>query len=121
MDYLALVVILGLAWLGKETNWLTIRLLVGAEHTEQRKSWNELGAGSITTRKTDPGWLRWPGNQAPLCGWDWLKNTMHIIPESRIALELNGVRYKMTIKKCDVIKDIMRANKIRKRKLAKAY
>ena len=85
-----------LAWLGYETDWFRVRLLFGVytpDSEHQYATWDKLKPWQI--RKTDATWLRFPDIIAPLTGWDWLKNTMHIIPEYRI--ELIGETYKTTI------------------------
>ena len=99
-------------WLGYETNWFRIRLPIGACTPVNKcryKTWEQLKPWSI--KKTDATWLRFPEIMAPLTGWDWLKNTMHIIPEYKI--ELIGATYKTTITShsAQALKDAFRVNR----------
>jgi len=46
---------------------------------------------------------------APLCGWEYLKNTPHIVPECRFEFNAYGVTSKITItdtSNTKLIKDI---------------
>jgi len=105
-----LIVSIALAWLGYETDGMRARLPVGAyPELIERKSWDELKPTSNLNRY--PFWLRHPGNMAPICGWDWLEQTMHIVPEYKIELNTYGVRYQMTVKKDSVLSQVMKANK----------
>lgn len=108
-----IIVSLALGWLGKETDWLTVRLLIGAEAViieYQRKSWEDLEPRG-RLNKQYPFWLRFPEHMAPLCGLEWLRNTMHVIPEYKI--ELIGETYKTTIHShsTDALRDAFRVNR----------
>ena len=53
----------------------------------QYVSWNELeNIARALPAKAQPFWLKHCANMLPLCGWDWLRNRMHIIPEYKIEL-----------------------------------
>jgi len=86
----------------------------------KRKSWDDLKDSQ--PMRYQPNFMRMNNGTehfAPICGWDWLLNTMHVIPEYKIELNTGGVRYNMTIKKDSVLKDVMRVNKLtKKQKLA---
>jgi len=123
---IAAIIITGMAlyWLARETRWFTIRLLVGCEPViieYERKSWKELEPRGKISMKQYPFWLCFPEHMTPLCGLDWLNNTMHVIPEYKIYMAIGGCRYNMTIKKDNVLKDVMRVNRLtKKQKLAYA-
>lgn len=110
---LALIIIaIAFIWLGYETNWLTIRLPYGSLPVipePERMSWDDIKL------KYKPLEFS-PGVEAPLCGWDWLENTMHVIPESKVYMIHGGVRYSMTIKDPTVIKTVVTAMKTPKPK-----
>lgn len=117
------LVSLALTWLAKETDWMRVRLLVGIECIPleyERKSWEDLS--HTQPERYQPNFMRMNNGTehfSPLCGWDWLKNTMHVIPEYKIYLAIGGCRYNMNIKKDSVLKAVMRANHLtKKQKLA---
>uniref|UniRef100_A0A6M3LLF2 Uncharacterized protein n=1 Tax=viral metagenome TaxID=1070528 RepID=A0A6M3LLF2_9ZZZZ len=113
-----IIIILAFTWLLIESDFMRARLLAGADLSiieYERKSWTELKPSNPTYKK-HPFWLVCPDNMTPLCGWDWLKNTMHIIPEYKVELALAGVNYKLNVKSSGVLKDVMKANKIKKSK-----
>ena len=100
------------AWLAYETDWMRIRLIVGAippvlEYPT--KTWEELKPYPI--KKTDQTWLRFPGIMSPLCGWDWLTKTQHIMPEYRIELVGESYRTTITSSNAQALKDAMRVNR----------
>ena len=98
-------IIIGLAfiWLGYETNWVRVRLLVGIETSTKYKTWAELKPWS--TKKSDPMWLRFPKIMEPLSGWDWLENTMHIIPEYTIELITDTSKITMRSQNMSILRD----------------
>jgi len=106
-----LIVSLAFYWLLLETDWLRIRLLYGAiaQIIEYRKSWEELKPHDI--KKNHPFWMRFPEHMEPLCGWHWLEETMHIIPDYKI--ELIGTGYKTTIRSqsTEALRDAFRVNR----------
>lgn len=105
------VIALAFTWLIYETDYLRIRLPVGVDIQPieyARKSWLELKPWN--TKKNDPMWLTSPDYMEPLCGRDWLENTMHIIPEYKIELDFGGIKYKMNILEPKVLKDVIKVN-----------
>ena len=118
-----LIIAIALTWLGWETNWLTVRLPIGSipELPElKRITWGQI-VGSLCGRrdKDKPNFVRLPRYYEPLCGWEWLRTTLHVVPETHVEMELGNVRYNMTIRDPGIIKGIMRANHLtRKEKLA---
>ena len=102
-----IIILIALYWLGIESNWLTIRLLFGIDTDKhERKTWDELKPCKVY--KNHPFWLRHPSNMSPLCGWDWLEKTMHVVPEYKIELSQPGYKSTMTIRDCEIIKDVFR-------------
>lgn len=107
-----LLIGLALGWLLIETDWLRVQLEYGAcvQIIEQRKSWEEIKpTGNLN--KQYPFWLRFPEHMTPLCGREWLENTMHVIPEYK--MELVGVGYKTTINSnsTNALRDACRVNR----------
>jgi len=86
-----IIVSLALAWLLAETDFMRVRLAVGIIDTCQRKSWEELKPWN--PNKQFPFWVRFPNSMSPLCGWDYVLNTMHIIPEHKLELITATARY----------------------------
>ncbi len=110
-----LAILAGLSWLLDETNLMRIRLYTGAipDHTI-RKSWKELipNLRSIPNR-LQPFWYKFPENMQPLCGLDWLENTMHVIPEYKFEFNAYGLHSTITLNAIEnndkLIKDIAEA------------
>ena len=122
MNIAIIIIILAFIWLLLESDFMRVRLPVGDDYIPpiyERKSWDELKPFNPTYKK-HPFWLVCPNNMSPLCGWDWLKNTMHIIPEYKVELALAGVHYNMSIKSEGILKEVMKANKIKKPKKVKS-
>ncbi len=114
MIALIATIIMALAWLGYETDWMRVRLPVGVTapviELEVRKPWDYFKAKIWNPNfKLYPMWLTHPTVMDPICGWDWLENTMHIIPECRIELNHSGVRYNMTIKEPSIMRSVVTA------------
>ena len=108
---IATIIITGLAfaWLGYETDWMLVRLPMGIDTLpiEQKyKTWEELKPGKIL--KAHPFWLRFPDLMEPMGGWDWVKNTMHIIPEVKIELIAEHSHYTMRTENTDILRDAFR-------------
>ena len=119
----AAIVIISLAlyWLGYESRWLTIRLLVGCDAViieYARKPWEELEPRGKISLKNYPFWLCFPEHMHPLCGREWLENTMHVVPEYNIYMAIGGCRYNMTVKQEGILKQVMKANKLTKKQKA---
>jgi len=140
---IALIIIgLGFIWLGYETDWMRVRLLVGAEAiiTEQKYAryevFNNLG---IKQRKPSysnrfihkggnvPEGYKWngepcyqiilsPGIGKVLCGYAWLdEHCADLVDyEPRVEMNICGIRYDMHIKSIGIIKEVMEANKLSK-------
>ena len=109
MTGLITIIILALAWLGHETDWMSVRLLIGADTPiveYQYKTYKELNLYQLTASQ-QPMWLSNPYYMEPLCGKDWLENTMHVIPECKIELTHSGVRYNMTIKDPNIMRKVV--------------
>lgn len=136
---IVLIVIIGLAfaWLGYETDWLRIRLLVGAiakPKYARYKAYNKIGNKKPSwgdtklhegnnypegyTPNGEPEYIITlnPGINNVLCGWGWLdKHCADLVDyHPNLYLETGGVRYNMKLKKPEVLKDIMKANKLSK-------
>jgi hypothetical protein len=107
------IVSLALVWLGYETRWMRVRLLTGAAYTPPQyeyKTWDELELWRLPERY-QPFWLKHPDNMLPLCGWDYLKNTMHVIPDITMSLYFgNGYRQTFRLLKPELMKQIIKIN-----------
>lgn len=117
-----LIIALAIYWLLKETDYLRIHLLVGAYYPPieyQRKTWDELKP--YTVHKNSPMWLTSPASMEPLCGLDWLENTMHVVPEYKIQLNFGTIKHDINVKPEheSILKDVMKFNtqNIKPRKL----
>ena len=104
------IIVLGLAWLARETDRFRIRLLVGAPLLpvpavrEVRAAWFTfnwdtwvIDPRSVNVRynlEQNPERIlkSW---KEPLCGWDWIRGREHIIPEYRVEFNMAGCRYNM--------------------------
>lgn len=93
------IIILGLAWLAIETDWLRVRLLAGPalvmvvvpEYAETRAAWDTFDWSPMQFSSYSNGnGTIW---KTPLCGWDWITSRDHIIPEYRIEFNVYGCRY----------------------------
>jgi len=97
-----IVTTLALLWLGLETEWMMIRLPMGSDILPVKceyKTWEQLKPRN--PNKQYPFWVRCPDYMSPLCGWDYIKNTMHIIPEYRFEIIAFGVKSRINLKKGD--------------------
>ena len=104
-----IIVTIALTWLLYETDWLRVRLPYGKEPDKLKyKTWAELKSGLLQTKKSDPGWLKFPDICTPLCGWEWLKNTIHIIPENKIVLIREHSKITMQTERMDILRDCFR-------------
>lgn len=105
----------GLTWLCYETDFLTVRLLSGKiANSEVRKSWADLQNNLLSVPdRYKPFWYKHPEAMQPLCGLDWLENTMHIVPEYKFEINAWGVRSKIALKAIEnnevLIKEIAQA------------
>lgn len=109
------IIISAFYWLLRETDYMRVRLPVGCPSIsvppEMRLAWN------IITRQTKSknlnNFVTDPEHYSPLCGFNWLNNREHVVPEYKIELQHGGVKHTMTIKDPSVMKQIvsaMRAN-----------
>ncbi len=57
-----------------------------------------------------------PGINNVLCGWEWLDKHCADLVDYQLGIEMNmgGVRYKMHIKAPNILKDVMKANRLSK-------
>lgn len=129
---LSIILILSaLYWLLLETDWLRISLLVGAEFQpieHPRMAWRELcssmydgdrrvGTQGMTGHTKDENYIRLPEDYTPLCGWDWLENTMHVIPSCDLELKYDRVRYRIhldpTPQASGVLTKVMQAQRVK--------
>jgi len=78
-----IIISLAMYWLLLETDCLRIRLMIGEPVEYERKSWLELKPS--TTNRNDPFWLKFPEHMEPLCGLNWLENTMHVMGDLKGA------------------------------------
>jgi len=102
----AIIVSLAFSWLAYETDWLRVRLAVGIIDTCQRKSWLELKPWH--PNRQFPFWVRFPSVMSPLCGWDYILNTMHIIPEHKIELITDTAKYTIRSQSAKALGDAFR-------------
>ena len=140
------IIIISLAffWLLVETDYMRVRLLVGAiskpkyaryevyNFLKSRKpSWNDkpiYEGGNLPEGYTPNGEPKYtiilsPGIDNVLCGFDWLNEhcASMVDYQPKVEMAIGGVRYHMTIKQPAIIKDIMRVNHLtKKQKLAYA-
>jgi len=107
-----LVIASAFYWLLCETDYLRVRLLVGdlpAIPEVERISW-----GVCQSRY--PSLKLSCGVEQPLCGWDWLKNNTHPIPQVDVSFSSGGVRYHWHIEDCNILKDAITATHYKSRK-----
>jgi len=125
-----LTLIPGIIWLLYETEWLRVRLPIGkaAEQPQGRYvSWNDIeNQIQYLPDRFKPFWIKHRviiktirglnhqilgAAMQPLCGWDWLLNREHIIPEYKIELALDGIHYQMNVKSDSILAEVMRVNR----------
>jgi len=119
-----ITVLIALTWLGHETEWLTVRLPVGKASQQEPdtiqlyQTWLE---DAFPLRLVRLDWevckarygtkqLQFsPGIDSPLCGWDWLENNTHPIPQVDVSFTSGGVRYHWQVKDLGILKDAISA------------
>lgn len=134
-----LTIALAFYWLLRETDYLRVRLLIGADKPPKYARYKAYTA--LTKRKTNLEFLH-KGNNYPegytpngepeytiilnpgiddvLCGWDWLdKHCADLVDYTpKVDLKLGGVSYSMTIKPAGieqgVMDKVMKVNKLSK-------
>ena len=98
------IIILGLAWLAWETDGLRVRLPAGpALAAAMGRDFEVNGTFEIEYARWDTfDWSpmtykdclsmdsRW---KTPLCGWDWITERDHVVPEYQIEFNIYGCRY----------------------------
>ena len=133
-----LAIILSFYWLLRETDFLRVRLQIGADKIEPPKPARYVAYNSMTKKKHYTVELRTgsnveepdgptytvvfnPGITEPLCGWDWLdKHVGDLVDyQPRVQMAIGGVQYDMTIKASGVMDQVMRANKLSKQERIK--
>ena len=88
-------------WLLIESDYLRINLNYIPEAVI-RKSWLELKPLAMSIPdKQKPFWLKYPESMQPLCGQDWLENTMHVVPQYKIQIKAWNVTHNITLKQAD--------------------
>ena len=102
MIVLIITIITAFYWLLRETDYMRVRLLVGIElpvieyEEPERIDWDDC----ISRYGTDQ--LQFATD--PICGWDWLKNNTHPIPQLKVSFTSGGVRYNWDIKDLKILK-----------------
>lgn len=109
-------------WLLRETNYLRINLMPLIEQIDlDYKPWEDI-LRDKPPYKYLPDFLKMDGYE-PLCGWDYLKNTMHVVPKYKFEVYAWGVRNKITLNEPDskILKDLavsmLRPNKDQRKEL----
>ena len=135
-----LTIALALIWLGKETDWLRVRLLIGKDKPKvfaQYRAFNSLkkkkyyevevhaGSNADEPQGTMYTVVLDPGITDPICGWDWLdKHVADLVDYTpRVELQLAGIKYDMTIKPAGIeqgiMDKVMKVNKLSKQEKLK--
>lgn len=107
-----IVILSAFYWLLRETDYLRVRLLVGSDIPPiiiERISWDVCQSRYSRLKLSC-------GVEEPLCGWDWLMNNTHPIPQAIFDLNTGGVRYHFNIKDTVILKDVLLATKYNKPK-----
>lgn len=102
------VISLAFTWLLYESDWLRIRLLVGAlvaptktirlyRHTKHDQVGFSKSDNTYLDRKVDT--IFSACITEPICGWDWLLNRNHPLVEYRISIEAWGCKHSIHL--CD--------------------
>ncbi len=141
MILLMATIIIALAWLGYETDWMRVRLLVGKTKPKYaryevygflKNKRPNYTTTPVYTGSNMPEGYKWdgepcyniilsPGIKDVLCGFNWLNKHCADLVDYHPIVEMNigNVRYKMHILTTGIIKDVMKANKLTgKQKLA---
>ena len=93
---IATIIILSLAftWLGYETDWMRIRLVVGIE--------------SLPPNWLLFDWSKWKRYMIPICGWEWIKCHHHPTPEYKIELIAPSSKYTIKSNCVPALRDAFR-------------
>lgn len=135
---IAAIIIIGLAlyWLAIETDYLRVRLLVGKPAPPKYaryKVYNSMGKGRkyytspiyegdnyppdySPNGEPEYNIILSPGINGVLCGYDWLNKHCAALVDYApdLYLATGGVRYTMHLKQPTILKDVMKANKLKK-------
>lgn len=107
-----IIIALAFYWMLWETDYLRVRLLVGAIPQSELlvyKTWDELRETiGIIPNKQKPFWFKYPENMQPLCGLNWLETTEHIVPEYKIVLISESSKITMRTNSIPVLRDCFR-------------
>jgi hypothetical protein len=127
MLYCLLIIGIAFWYLLIETNFLRIRLYVGAICQDGdccawkfKDEWvtPEMKQHLLNLWTNLPKEIRakyQEGIQEPMCGWGYAYQYHDVIPECKVEMNLNNVRYKFDLKDPSILKDIMKANKLTKK------
>jgi hypothetical protein len=106
-----LFILAGFYWLFRETDYLRIRLPVGAIPDKvNRISWDDVKSQYLNrlTAKQTPKWYSNPKTYPPLCGQEWLETTMHVIPETSVQLIDETSKFIIKSDNANALKDAFR-------------
>jgi hypothetical protein len=121
-----IIILIAFTYLLKETDYLRVRLYSGkvcfdGETCEWKfqDDWvtHEMKSQLIRLWSNLPKETLWrfqSGIQEPMCGWGYAWQYHDVIPECKVEMNLANVRYKFDLKNPDILKDIMKANKLTK-------
>jgi len=103
-----IVITLALTWLLYESDWLRIRLLIGAATPANKtiRLYRHKGRGPVGFSRNETAYLSRrtdvifsPAITEPICGWEWLLNHNHPLVEYQI--QITAWNCKNTIHLCD--------------------
>lgn len=124
--YILIWVVASFVWLGYESNWMRIKLLVGipfkpaipCTREEIIKLRRELFPAPTIRNKWPLGSYIWGGVMEPMCSWEFIRDHKDFNPEFNIELVFPGVRYNMIIQAPAILNKIMKVNRFTKKQLA---
>lgn len=99
-----IVIVLAFTWLGYESDWMRIRLPVGAI-SKPRIVEAKLPHHRIAELCQTYSLHRYI---EPIGGWRWAWEHQHIVPEYHIELRLNGVTHKFNADRKGIVKEIIK-------------
>lgn len=103
------ILVAAFLWLGYETDWMRVRLMVGdypipeLEYVDWLSCFDSLAWDKLTYR----------ADIDPICGWNWIKGRLHPLPVYKIELYYgNGYRQKITLKNPNgnILKQVIKIN-----------
>ena len=80
------------AWLGYESDWMRVRLMVG----DLAPNWLAFD------------WSKWKQYMEPICGWDWIQNHYHPTPEYKVVLIGEHSKYTIRSHSVPALRDAFR-------------